>query len=261
MKKKVAILLLIFLLGIIIWKSNFLTIEKVNFSNFAGCVSNDQLNSEIKNIDKNSLFYNSEKFKNIIFNKYECVKDISISYEFPKTANVSIIGRKFFAKVYSVNTPLNFIDTESSTSSETALINWDFPGESSEDAFVVDETGVIFNKVKYDFPLPVIFLSDNIGFGTKLGNHNFSAIDQIFSKLLILPPISYQPNFKAKMFENTLLLNTSPKLAFSLNRDILRQLASLQLILQKAKIDERVAEFIDLRFDKPVVQYRTNPSK
>lgn len=261
MKKKVAILLSIFLFGIIIWKSNVLTIKKVDFTNFAGCVSIDQLNSEINSIDKNSLFFNPEKFRNILINKYECIKDISIAYKFPDSANISISGRKFLAKVYSVDTPLNIIDTESSMSSETALINWDFPGESSEDAFVVDETGFIFNKVKSDFPLPAIFLSGNVDFGTKLDNQNFSSIDQIFSKLLTLPPISYQPNFKAKMFENTLLLNTSPKLAFSLNRDILKQLASLQLILQKAKIDERVAEFIDLRFDKPVVQYRTNPSK
>ena len=45
------------------------------------------------------------------------------------------------------------------------------------------------------------------------------------------------------------------KVIFRLKNEVDIQLASLQLILDKAKIDEKELEFIDLRFDKPVVRY------
>ena len=47
----------------------------------------------------------------------------------------------------------------------------------------------------------------------------------------------------------------NPKVFFRLDNEIDLQLASLQLILEKAKIDERILEFIDLRFDKPIVRF------
>ncbi|MFA5933062.1 MAG: hypothetical protein WCV81_02200 [Microgenomates group bacterium] len=257
MKLKILILLLSILFIIIIWRLNILSIEKVNVINFAECVSVNDLSTEINRFDKNSILISPERLKNELSSKYKCIKDISMSYEFPKTVNVNVYGRKFLTKIYSVETPLNLTDLEASISSETSLLDWNFPQESSEDAFVTDETGFVFTKVKPETSLPILFLNENIILGTQLDPPIFKSIEQIFSKILTLAPISYQPNFKAKKYSNILLINTSPKVAFSLEKDILRQLASLQLILQKAKIDERVAEFIDLRFDKPVVQYRT----
>jgi len=60
---------------------------------------------------------------------------------------------------------------------------------------------------------------------------------------------------EAEVLDQDFLVLSPRKIAFSLKRDILKQLVSLQLILQKAKIDESMIETVDLRFDKPVVKF------
>ena len=47
----------------------------------------------------------------------------------------------------------------------------------------------------------------------------------------------------------------SPKVIFRLDQRIDVQIASLQLILEKAKMYSESLEFIDLRFDKPIVKF------
>lgn len=261
MKVKILFLFLTLFIIFIVWKSNFLTVEKIKVTNLAECVNLDDLNSEINSLDKSWVLIDPNKIKIKLVTKFSCIKDVNVLYEFPKTVNIIVYGRKFLAKVYFSNFSLIQPDLESTASSETALIDWNFPSESSEDALIIDETGYIFTKVKSNYSIPTIFLTDNINIGSQFDKQAFSRIDQIFSKIITFPPIFYQPNFKAKKYGNKLFINSSPKLAFSLEKDVLKQLASLQLILQKDKMDEKVAEFIDLRFDKPVVQYHTNSSK
>ncbi|MDD2823041.1 MAG: FtsQ-type POTRA domain-containing protein [Candidatus Daviesbacteria bacterium] len=261
MKVKIVSLLAIIFFIIIIWRLNLLSISTAEVTNLAGCVSLDQLNNEINSMDKNMILVNVNKLKDKLTSKYMCIKDVNVSYKFPKTIKVDIYGRDLLTKVVSADFGSNLVDMESSASSQAALLDWNFPSESSDDAFAVDDSGYVFIKVKSDHLIPTLFLNEGINLGKKLDQKTFNSVGQIFSKILTYVPISYQPNFKAKVYGTTLLVNSSPKLAFSLENDILRQLASLQLILQKAKIDERAAEFIDLRFDKPVVQYHTNLSK
>jgi len=45
------------------------------------------------------------------------------------------------------------------------------------------------------------------------------------------------------------------KIYFNLEEDMAFQLASLQLILNQDKIEKDKVEYIDLRFDKPVISY------
>ena len=59
---------------------------------------------------------------------------------------------------------------------------------------------------------------------------------------------------EASIFEDVLMNNTAPKIIFKLRNDIDKQIASLQLILEKAKMETSKLEFIDLRFDKPIVR-------
>lgn len=261
MRAKIFVLLFILISATVIWRLNVLSIDTVKINSLAECGSQEGLKREVNSADKNWILLDSNKIKTQLMSKYPCIKNIRVEYEFPKTLNVTIFGRKFLAKVIQTDFPINFPDLESSSSSQTALLDWNFPTESSEDAFVVDDEGFIFNKVKYDYSIPTIFLDENINFGLTLNSQQFKATDQIFSNVSKIAPFSYQPNFKAKKYGETLIFNTSPKLAFSLERDVLKQLASLQLILQKAKIDEKVVDFIDLRFDKPVVQFHSNLSK
>ncbi|MBI2334917.1 FtsQ-type POTRA domain-containing protein [Candidatus Daviesbacteria bacterium] len=60
---------------------------------------------------------------------------------------------------------------------------------------------------------------------------------------------------EASATAESLLIQSMPQISFALDKDIEEQIASLQLILAKAKIDEETLEFIDLRFDKPVVRF------
>jgi hypothetical protein len=56
-------------------------------------------------------------------------------------------------------------------------------------------------------------------------------------------------------YQKTLGNQKDLKLAFLLTGNHLQELASLQLILQRNKIDLKSIESIDLRFDKPIVVY------
>ncbi|KKS13713.1 MAG: hypothetical protein UU67_C0020G0034, partial [Candidatus Daviesbacteria bacterium GW2011_GWB1_41_5] len=53
----------------------------------------------------------------------------------------------------------------------------------------------------------------------------------------------------------SLIIFAQYKVILSLQKDIPLQLASLQLITEKAKIDGRLIEVVDTRFNKPVVVY------
>lgn len=57
--------------------------------------------------------------------------------------------------------------------------------------------------------------------------------------------------------DNYLEATLSGNLYIILNKDedILRQVASLQFILNRSKIEGKIPSKIDLRFDKPVIKY------
>lgn len=260
-KKTLFVPLLILIILIFIWKLNVFSIDKIEVSSNAECITDQILKNEISNVDINLIDLKSGQIKNKLMSKYLCVKDINISYQFPRTIKVTVYGRNFLAKVFPVTEVINFPETEASSSSETALLDWSFPTESSDDAFVADNTGYIFTKKPQSFSLPVIYLPENLTIGKQLDMKRFNFIEQVFEKYPQINSISGQLVINAKISGNTLLINDSPKVVFSLEKDILRQLASLQLILQKAKIDQRSVEIIDLRFDKPIIQYQSKMSK
>jgi len=61
--------------------------------------------------------------------------------------------------------------------------------------------------------------------------------------------------YRVKIVGQYLMTDSSAGIALNLESDIKRQLASLQLILSKSKIEQREVSSIDLRFAKPVVVY------
>ena len=118
--------------------------------------------------------------------------------------------------------------------------------------FVVDNEGVMYSANTDQINTPKIYIS---GTNLTIGEQLTSIFIQNALKILE----------KAKTFdidvrearidsENIFLVNGLPRMIFKLSSNIDIQLASLQLILQKAKIDDVKIEFIDLRFDKPVVK-------
>lgn len=77
------------------------------------------------------------------------------------------------------------------------------------------------------------------------------AAQKIYNKLISLNLEIKKVSVSSK---NDLLVEGTYKIYFSLEKNIDFQLASLQLILNKAKIESDKVEYIDLRFERPVIK-------
>ena len=75
---------------------------------------------------------------------------------------------------------------------------------------------------------------------------------KVLEKIKSLGVNSDDPKIYSKIY---LSLGQKPQMVFVLDDKSDHQLASLQLILDQAKMDTKEVEFLDLRFDKPIVRY------
>ena len=252
------------IVAVFIWKSGLFgaNLGNIEVKN-ASCVTEPQIRTELDITGHNILFLNENVLEKKIIDKYPCVGSIKFVRQFPKQIAIKVNGRNPLAQIVSFNpSKSSFLgDLEASPSSSTALLDWNFP-EVSPENLLVDANGVVFGD-NGSFKLPIIFWpEENLKIGQRLDGNIFNNISKVFSKMNSLnlnentaSTSATFENFQAKVVDNSLLIKVKPKLIFSLEKDILRQLASLQLILQKAKIDGKVIEVVDLRFDKPVVVY------
>ncbi len=106
--------------------------------------------------------------------------------------------------------------------------------------------------MEYNIPR-IYFYDKNISLGNKLDK-------SLKDSLKILDKIrTFGVNIKDTRVLNDLFLiypqEGWPKIIFRMDDKVDIQLASLQLILEKTKIDNKELEFIDLRFDKPIVKF------
>lgn len=251
MKKKYSIIIFgVVALIILIWQLHLLDIHEINVEiKNAKCVDEQNLKNALGLNDKNILLIKSKEINKKLTIKYPCLKQVQIELSSLNTIKVLAAGRTALASVAPI--PALTLDTKDATpSSSSALLNWSFPPFPTGQAKVVDEEGIIFEQDIAN--LPALFLPDqNLKIGQPVNLPNFDKIATILSKLPKLEILVV----RAKVEGDNLLVDAQPKLAFSLENDILRQLASLQLILQKAKIDRKPMEVIDLRFNKPVITY------
>jgi hypothetical protein len=191
-----------------------------------------------------------------------CIGSVKITKKLPNQVDISVLSRQPAAVLVSIHDPessssarLNNIIQELSASSSASVSAkpaiFEFKG-TVEDMVVVDSEGVVYSKnIEINVP-KIYFWGENLILGKR--------VDQnlIKSALIILDRVKiFGVNIiEAKIFlQRILVINSEPKLVFALDRDLNLQLASLQLILEKAKIEETNMEFIDLRYDKPVVKY------
>lgn len=223
-------LLIILFLGLtlfIILKSNFFNIKQVEVfvTNRLDCANQTQLKDSSELFMKNIFFINSDHVEKKIKEKYICVKNITLTKNFVDKVEINVSGREPAA--YLIATP----SAQQATS------------------FLMDDEGVVFSKDVNNLTIPTIFVNiTNFSLGQKL--------EEAAESLKILDKIkTYGLDKKISAVEdNSLIIHSNPKVIFSLGTNIDKQLASLQLILDKAKIDDVNIEFIDLRFDKPVVK-------
>lgn len=254
MKQKSILLLILFFLisaALIIYKSRILNVNHIELEiDKASCTNQKDL-LNIYNLEGDPiLFIDKKKLLKISQEKFPCIKSITSEIIFPNNLKIKVSGREGFVKLsaYPSSSHLDLDSFESSPSSAAADLDWTFISSSS--AFLTGKEGFIFANYQNE-DLPLLLINDqNLKIGYQLDKIIFEKIAVIFEKLTSLNILG-----TAKLENSNLLIGGSQKLIFSLKKDVSVQLTSLQLIMAKAKIDGRMLESTDLRFDKPVIVY------
>lgn len=214
------------------------------------CTDENLIKKELSVLYKN-IFLVNRNLEEQIKDKFICVKSVNLKKEFPDRLKIEVFGREAVAV-------LAILQTEESTSSASietlASSSARISKENISDEFLVDSEGFIFSKAEQS-NIPKLFYLGDLHMGKKLNENIVENALQILRKLK-----NFDLNMKDVIIypDGIFLLNLSSgklKIIFSLKKHIETQLASLQLILTQAKMEEQEMEFIDLRYDKPVVKY------
>ena len=253
---------LIIILGYLLFNFSLLVIKEITINTLeVGCVSPEEIKNSYHIKGQNILFLNKSLIEKNIKEKYRCIKSVKISRNFPNKVTLEISSRKAMvnlnfleAKEASAAALFNqMIEKISSPSARSTFSAQLLAKSNNIESFTVDEEGIIFAKTSIKTNMPTVYLVDNtVLLGEKIPSDLIDGISDIFSKLT-----TYGMDIKEVWIfgQKNIILSSTPKVLFSLNNNLNKQLAALQLILNKAKIEEQIIEFIDMRFDKPIVKY------
>ncbi len=239
------ILILMGGLAFVIVRSDLFTIKKIEIAaKNITCADENQLKNSSGILGQNFFLINFKNIAGSLKDKFFCIGSINLSYVFPNQIKIEANGREAVA----ILVPLKVNEATSSSSLEN--IATPSAGESL-DSYLVDNEGVIFSKDGVGENLPSIFARDlNLSLGKK------PAGNIVVSLKILEKSKQFGLDVKtAEILDNFFILFTFPKVIFQLDGEIDLQIASLQLILSKAKIDLKELEFIDLRFDKPIIRF------
>lgn len=209
------------------------------------CVDENNLKN-VSNLLGETIF--KVNFKNTAQNlksKFYCIKNINIAYVFPSKTKITAVGRQPVAVL------LNLKDSQASASANLENIATPSAEQPSE-AYLIDDEGIIFSKDSGGLSIPELFVKEaNLILGKSPQGINIESTLKILDKIKIFG----MDTKKGVISSNFLIIFSDPKVIFKLDDKVEVQLASLQLILAEAKIISRKLEFIDLRFDKPIVRF------
>lgn len=274
-RKPLMFLVVVLFLGIgVFFILSLLKVREIETS-FIGliCDDSEQIREDLNKYKQNILFINSTQIKKDIQKKYPCVGNLIIQRQFLNRLKINVVGRipiAIVGEVKASTAQLTLKDLESSSSSMAALLDFSYVDIPDGNKFLVDESGFIFSRLIPDLNLANISLIDQEVIIT--GQINVQDIKSALLVLKKLEEMKIVVHFTKITPFNDLLVSAclfsledlskcdinsrnNQKFVFSLKKNIDRQLASLQLIWEKAKIDSRIIDKIDLRFDKPVVIY------
>ncbi len=256
----VAAILLVFLVVFLLFKSGLFTVSQVEVeAEKIECVGSDQLKKAFLTSKQNFFTFDKEKITANLAKKYICIKNFTLSKKLPNKLMVKVQGRDAAATLTSLKSQ------PASASSFVENIATPSAADLSEQ-FLVDNEGIIFAKAENNLNIPKVYLYGfNLSLGQQFGKDLILKILQVLAKVKTFG-VTVQDSWVS---EDIFLLsdnNLSLKIIFRLNEEIDIQLASLQLILTEAKINRRTIptgvginskelEFIDLRFDKPIVKF------
>lgn len=221
------------------------TIKQIEIKNESiGCVNEDQLKKSLTLEGGNFFLLDTAALTKSFKEKFICLKNLNFSRLFPNKVVVEVIQREPAAILVNLKAK----DAKSNLLEDIATPS----AQEITGTVVTDAEGVFFSQDTDGLSVPKIYTQD---LDTSLGKN--LAGDLIKNSLKILDKIKTFgiESSETWMLDNFFIVNGKPKIIFRLDERVDTQLASLQLILAEAKIDLKELEFIDLRFDKPIVRY------
>lgn len=245
-KKLYFFAVLLIIIVVVTINAKLLSIQKISINGSVFCIQDYKLLRTDKLKGENFFLVNIRKFETEIQNEYICVGKINVKKQFPNSIQLEILERK---------PELTIINIDNEASQSAIILNSLAASASSlerlpkKESFVADDGGVVFSNLKRD-DLPKIYLQNNTKLGQKIDKILIQKILEALNKIKIF---GITPIASLLTSENNYFVYSNPKIYFDLKGNLDFQLASLQLILKTAKIDTNI-EFIDLRFDKPVVK-------
>lgn len=237
--------------------NKFFNVARVDlvFDSYA-CGDENQIENSLS-IKKRLIFWvNDDEVSKKLKTQYSCINEVVFSKYLPNKIAILISGRKPIATVVtgrSTGNMINISQIEATAASSAATIDFSVP-EPQSDKFFVDESGFLFFQTSGDVNLPLVFINQDLSLKMSLGQNigvGLKNAIEVINKFGLNPKL-------VKIESDGILVvvgEKGQKVILSLDNELLKQLASLQLILQKNKIDSKRIESIDLRFSKPVVIY------
>lgn len=255
MKRQLRKIMLLALFSLLIaffaLRFDLFTIKKVNFRlENINCADEKQIKDSLNLSGENFFFLNTEKLEDNLKSRFICINNISLSKYMPDKVSLTISGRDPYAILVSLKLK------EATKSFQLQIENMATPSAGNYnfgEKFLVDKEGVVFSGNIDNLALPnILFLDREFSFGDKIGEEIPRNTILIINKL---KGFGIEAGNVAISNNKLLVVYSTPKIIFNLSDFVDVQLASLQLILEKAKIESKDLEFIDLRFDKPIVKF------
>jgi hypothetical protein len=254
---------ILFLLAAIVLRTDYLKIKDVVIeANQLTCTTADQIKQQVNVVGQNFLLVKVTDLENKLRKQYICLDNIKVEKKFPDQLDVNVKNRLPVAlvSVIKAKPSLQLNLTEATPSSQTALLDFSVPAPAPDSLYLVDKNGVIYaDSQSQDIGMPFFYLVDNSVYIGRIIDK-----DGLNNLLKVLDQLSKWEIYSSHVKDNQteLLIDGQPKLVFSLTKDVKEQLASLQLILEQAKMnsnpiqsDSKYINLVDLRFNKPIVIY------
>lgn len=214
--------IVIFIVALLVFTST--KVKNIQIENAQNCINSDQVQEKSQIIGK-SIFLISENKIQEDLKQINCASSIYVQKKFPSTIIVTPQTKK------------------------AHVVIADQPFSLTEDGYVI--------KTSEGSNLPKVYLPQEIAVAE---NTKIEDSKVVFALSLVknLLKSDFTPT-QVRFVDNADIIIYSQAEAsamFTINRDAVEQVDSLQSVLSKARIDASKISQIDVRFDKPVVTYK-----
>ncbi len=241
----------------ILLKSQVFDIKTINVSpQDIGCATTNQIINRSMFLGKKIFSISEKTVEANLKSQFICIESIEMKKSLPNVIDLKINQRQPILKItnMTIALPELSLPREATDSTETAnfsSLNFDISSATEGSSLLVDKDGFAFNNANNSTLPEIYLLNQPLKLKDMLKHETAPKTQKILNTLSKHKLVSD----KLILIDSFLLIDGPIKLAFSLNEDIDRQLASLQLILDAATINSKAVDTVDLRFDKPIVKY------